>query len=234
VQPINSLSQLGFTPNSKLLCVFAHPDDETAFSGGLIHQATKMGAITRLICLTKGEKSTLHFGMKEKDVLEEVRGRELREACGYLGVEDIQQCDIPDGELENYQTKINYILIQEIDTFKPDFVLTMEPNGIYGHPDHICLSGIVLKLHLKYHASFRIIQSTADSRYYQPDNGMKKMAKSPVAPSKPMIALVMDESDRRCKAFAMRAHESQFYENANFLRKWEKQTLLSREYFCMI
>lgn len=118
----------------KLLCIFAHPDDESFAAGGTIAKYVKAGWTVDLICATKGEKGG-------GDALGEIREAELQEAGKVLGLSHITFLPYKDGTLHTQVSgNIEEALITKLAEVKPDVVITFETGGISNHPDHIKLS----------------------------------------------------------------------------------------------
>ncbi len=129
----------------RLLAVFAHPDDESLSIGGLLLKAKKEGIRTYLGCLTKGEKGVGDLGVNGRK-LGEKRTKELFRAGEILGLTKIFSYNLPDGDLCNQQEKIKQILRKVMRQVKPGVVITHDPSGGSGHPDHITTSLIVKSL----------------------------------------------------------------------------------------
>lgn len=132
-----------------LLAVFAHPDDEGGASG-VMAQAAAAGARVVLACATRGEVGEISDpSLATAETLGSVREQELRAACAILGVElrflgyrDSGMAGTPDNnDSRSYlqadpevATRQLVALIREI---RPQVVITFDPTGGYGHPDHI-------------------------------------------------------------------------------------------------
>ncbi len=122
----------------KILCVFAHPDDESFSSGGTIAKYVKSGAVVKLISATKGEKGSVgQPPLCTQAELGAVREKELTCAAEILGISEIFFLDYIDGQLEQISVekisqKIRFILDKE----KPDIVITFNKEGNSRHPDH--------------------------------------------------------------------------------------------------
>ncbi len=133
---VSQVKQLG-----TILSVWAHPDDETFFAGGLMAAAVRNGQKVVCVTATKGEASTLRFGLWRPGRLGQTRVKELNAAMKILGVKDHQWldyadnccCDAPEADAA---TSINKI----IEVVKPDTILTFSPDGVTGHPDHKAVS----------------------------------------------------------------------------------------------
>lgn len=133
----------------KLLAIFAHPDDEGAIAGTLAHYASQ-GAEVMLICATKGEAGEISDPvLATPETLAAVRTAELRAACDiigiralhFLGYRDSGMADTPANEDPRALVQANPEeatgrLVALMRQLKPDVVITFEPYGWYGHPDH--------------------------------------------------------------------------------------------------
>lgn len=194
----DSLSTFGIIAGSRILVVMPHPDDEAIFCGGLLHTLSTNRIATRVITMTAGEKSTLRYGLKPTDDLAEVRKKELARALAILGVNDFHIYQYPDGKLEELGEKIQKTIRANIQNFQPTHILTLEPDGIYGHPDHIALSDFTKTVVRR---PTRLLYITVSPSYHLP-----KSAK----PLRPDVELQLRLQDTRTKLQALRAHNSQF------------------------
>lgn len=142
--------------NSKrLLCVFAHPDDESLNIGGLLAKAKKEGIFTYLVCLTQGGKGAIDPKLWGKS-LGKKRVRELTLAGEILGIKKIFACDFPDGKLVSQQKKIKKRLKEIMVQIKPQIVITHDPGGASGHPDHITTSMMVKSVVKKFNEKINL------------------------------------------------------------------------------
>jgi LmbE family N-acetylglucosaminyl deacetylase/glycosyltransferase involved in cell wall biosynthesis len=117
-----------------LLAVFAHPDDESLASGGLIAMCADSGIHVSLLCLTHGELGLGNGG----DGLGDVRAGELRAAADVLGIRDVMLLDHEDGMLPWIDAGgLEADILDAISRFRPDVVVTFDEDGLYWHPDHI-------------------------------------------------------------------------------------------------
>lgn len=134
-----------------LLAVFAHPDDETFGTGGtLAHYATN-GTRVALVCATRGEVGEIADpSLATPETLGEVREAELDCAARMMGVQEIIFLGYRDsgmaGTPENRDPRafinapaeaVVSRLVGIIRRIRPQVVVTFEPGGVYGHPDHI-------------------------------------------------------------------------------------------------
>lgn len=126
----------------KALFVFAHPDDETFFSGGTIAKLAKDGVEVKLITATKGEAgSSGEPPVTTQPMLGSVREEELRNAAKILGISDIYFLGFIDGALDKIpQSKIENAVLEIFQKEKPDVVVTFNKTGLSNHPDHKAIS----------------------------------------------------------------------------------------------
>lgn len=201
-----TLTDLGIHAESKVLFIMPHPDDEAVFVAGLLHQLRDNHIKTRVITMTRGEKTTLRYGLSPNADIIVARKQELSHAFSALGVTDFSVLNFPDGKLETHATRIASLLKKEITRYKPTHVVTLEPDGIYGHPDHIALSRYT---NMAVKKPVKLVYVTVSPWYILP--GAKHMAKKKVIkPIAPDVKLTLGFSDMIAKLKAIRSHASQF------------------------
>jgi len=137
----------------RLLVAVAHPDDETFGMGGTMAWMTDDGWRVTVVCATRGEVGEISDpALATPETLGSVREQELRRACRVLGVEDVRFLDYRDSGMEGTPENADpralcnadpdaavaafAAVLREID---PAVVLTWDPSGGYGHPDHIAV-----------------------------------------------------------------------------------------------
>jgi LmbE family N-acetylglucosaminyl deacetylase len=122
-----------------LLAIIPHPDDESYAFGGTIALASRAGWRCLVECASYGEKGKRHDGGgTTPNEVAEARERELRESCRVLGAEEPRFWGLPDGEMRAHRGEQGRIARLFRDE-SPDLVLTLGPDGAYGHPDHVGL-----------------------------------------------------------------------------------------------
>jgi LmbE family N-acetylglucosaminyl deacetylase len=127
----------------KLLCLLAHPDDESLGLGGILAKYGAEGIETYLVTGTRGEQGW--FGPPEEnpgpEALGAIRERELRRAAEVLRLREVTLLNYCDGELaEADQAVLLRQLAGHIRRVRPDVIVTFDHNGVYGHPDHIAMT----------------------------------------------------------------------------------------------
>lgn len=127
----------------KLMCILAHPDDESLGTGGILARYAHEGVHTSLITATRGQRGWQGDAADNpgQEALGQIRKAELRAAANVLGVQELILLDYMDGELDEaeWQTAVSKIA-HYIRLIQPHIVVTFDPYGSYGHPDHIAIS----------------------------------------------------------------------------------------------
>ncbi|HLZ07237.1 MAG TPA: PIG-L deacetylase family protein [Chloroflexota bacterium] len=131
----------------RVVAVGAHPDDETAFAGGMLARYASEGADVRIVGVTRGEGG--EAGDPPLSSLEELgatRERELRCAAAALGASGVHFLGFVDpriavGEegrrIDATLDEFAGAILGVLEELRPDVVLTHGSNGEYGHPQHV-------------------------------------------------------------------------------------------------
>ena len=168
----------------RLLACFAHPDDEAFPIGGSLAAHSSRGVNIRLITATSGEEGEVRSpGLAIPDGLGSLRREELSCSVHTLGLQShhvlgyrdsgmagTSANNLPEAFINIPQEEIIGILVREIRTFRPQVVLTFEPGGLYGHPDHIAICKHATKaFHTANDASIYPEQLIEGLEPFQPD-----------------------------------------------------------------
>ncbi|HKV22075.1 MAG TPA: N-acetyl-1-D-myo-inositol-2-amino-2-deoxy-alpha-D-glucopyranoside deacetylase [Mycobacterium sp.] len=143
----------------RLLFVHAHPDDETLTTGGTIAHYIARGADVHVVTCTLGEEGEVigeryaQLAVDAADQLGGYRIGELTKALNALGVDEPNFLGGPghwrDSGMAGTEPRHHPRfadadmreavgeLVAIIRRLKPHVVVTYDPNGGYGHPDHI-------------------------------------------------------------------------------------------------
>lgn len=133
-----------------LLAIYAHPDDEGLITGMMAHYRAE-GVRVVLVCATRGEEGEIAPGVEATaENLGQVREQELRlamshahvEEIHFLGYRDSGMVDTaPNQRADNLHNaplgEVTRQLVQIIRETRPQVIVTFDPTGGYGHPDHI-------------------------------------------------------------------------------------------------
>nr|WP_228531973.1 N-acetyl-1-D-myo-inositol-2-amino-2-deoxy-alpha-D-glucopyranoside deacetylase [Micromonospora sp. ANENR4] len=147
-------------PDRRLLLVHAHPDDESIGTGATMAHYAATGAHVTLVTCTLGEEGEIHVPAlaqlcaAEADQLGGYRIGELAAACAALGVTDHRflggagryrdsgMMGLATNEHPRafWQADLDVAagyLVEVIREVRPQVLVTYDPDGFYGHPDHI-------------------------------------------------------------------------------------------------
>ncbi|WP_424211971.1 N-acetyl-1-D-myo-inositol-2-amino-2-deoxy-alpha-D-glucopyranoside deacetylase [Streptomyces sp. BI20] len=147
-------------PARRLLLVHAHPDDESINNGVTMARYAAEGAHVTLVTCTLGEEGEVippelaHLAPDRDDTLGPHRIGELAAAMAALGVTDHRFLGGPGryrdsgmmGAPQNsrpgsfWSTPVDEAarpLVEVIREVRPQVLVTYDPDGGYGHPDHI-------------------------------------------------------------------------------------------------
>ncbi|MFB9463697.1 N-acetyl-1-D-myo-inositol-2-amino-2-deoxy-alpha-D-glucopyranoside deacetylase [Streptomyces cinereospinus] len=152
-------------PPRRLLLVHAHPDDESINNGATMARYAAEGAQVTLVTCTLGERGeVIPPGLAHLTgaALGEYRRRELAAAMRELGVEDFRllggagryrdsgMMGLPDNDDPGclWQADVDEAaahLLEVIREVRPQVLVTYDPGGGYGHPDHIQAHRIAMR-----------------------------------------------------------------------------------------
>ncbi|MEV5160472.1 N-acetyl-1-D-myo-inositol-2-amino-2-deoxy-alpha-D-glucopyranoside deacetylase [Streptomyces sp. NPDC053728] len=147
-------------PARRLLLVHAHPDDESINNGATMARYAAEGAHVALVTCTLGEEGEVippglgHLAADREGGLGDHRVGELAAAMRELGVIDHRFLGGPGryrdsgmmGTEQNHRPGAFWDadldeaaghLVPVIRTLRPQVLITYDPDGGYGHPDHI-------------------------------------------------------------------------------------------------
>jgi len=120
-----------------VLGIWAHPDDETYLSAGIMAMAVDAGSRVVCVTATRGELGTPDPERWPRAELARIREAELTAALAVLGVADHRWLGYPDGGCAAVDPEASVArLLGIVDEVRPDTVLTFGPDGMTGHPDH--------------------------------------------------------------------------------------------------
>jgi N-acetyl-1-D-myo-inositol-2-amino-2-deoxy-alpha-D-glucopyranoside deacetylase len=147
-------------PARRILFVHAHPDDESVGTGATMAWYAATGAHVTLVTCTLGEEGEIHVAelaqleAAQADQLGGYRIAELAAACTALGVTDHRflggaghyrdsgMMGLPTNDHPRAFWRADLdtaagLLVEAIREIQPQVLVTYDPNGFYGHPDHI-------------------------------------------------------------------------------------------------
>ncbi|MEW5985805.1 MAG: PIG-L family deacetylase [Chloroflexota bacterium] len=127
----------------RLMCILAHPDDESLGTGGILAKYAAEGVETYLVTATRGERGWTGDPAANPGLtaLGQMREAELRAAAQVLGLREVAFLDYMDGDLDQADpVEAIARIVDHLRRLRPQVVVTFGPDGNYGHPDHIAIS----------------------------------------------------------------------------------------------
>lgn len=126
----------------RLMCITAHPDDESGAFGGALLMAHAQGVETSVICLTEGAAGSFRGEGVSDEELARMRRAELEAASKVLCVTHTEILHYPDGALDQQNfSELVTALVAGIRRYRPHVVLTFGGDGgVNLHRDHTVVS----------------------------------------------------------------------------------------------
>ncbi len=223
----------------RLLFIFAHPDDESFLAGGLACRCAEEGIETALVTATRGEAGRVgEPPVCTREELGVVREAELRRAAAILGIRDVTVLGFRDRDLAAAPLdQVRPPLVLALRRVRPAVVVTFDPNGSNGHPDHIAISRFTSDA----------VAAAADPRWFPaagPPHRVTRLVWTP--PSRPWEILCAEQPGARPgadflvdirrwsarKLEALAAHRSQHLSvNRAFVQPPDRERRLAAEVF---
>ena len=142
--------------NLTLMAVHAHPDDESSSTGGVFARYADEGVTTVLVTCTNGEYGDGPEHVKpgepghDPEQVAKTRLAELDAACEDLGVTHLELLGYHDSGMDEWPYKDHEVafaqvpfedavarVVELIERYEPDVMITYDDNGGYNHPDHL-------------------------------------------------------------------------------------------------
>ncbi len=272
-------------PARRLLLVHAHPDDETINNGATMATYAASGAHVTLVTCTLGEEGEVippelaHLAADRDDALGPYRVGELAAAMKALGVTDHRflggagrfrdsgmmgapQNERPESFWQAELDEAAGYLVEVIREVRPQVLITYDPQGGYGHPDHIKAHRVAMRAaDLAADAAFRtdlgaahaiakiywnripvsvIEEGLARLRATGKENPFPEIASAEDVPGvvddADITAAIDGSAHSAAKAAAMRAHATQIAVDGPFfaLSNDLGQPLFSTEYYQLV
>jgi LmbE family N-acetylglucosaminyl deacetylase len=135
-----------------LLAIYPHPDDESFGAGGVMALAAAAGNPVWVLCVTNGDQGGRPGEVDvDHSIDPEIRLDELRCACRELGINEpiflgyrdsgMEGWGAPEGALSTADpAEVVARMVEVIRRLRPAVIVTFDPGGVYGHPDHVTCS----------------------------------------------------------------------------------------------
>lgn len=136
---------------ASLLAVLAHPDDETFGPGGTLARYAASGVEVHYACATRGEAGEVAEGFLDGyEDIAHLRTAEVECAARILGIKEVHFLGYRDSGMPGSKDNLHLDSLEQapdqevigrivalIRGIRPEVVITFDPHGGYGHPDHV-------------------------------------------------------------------------------------------------
>lgn len=123
--------------------VFAHPDDESFYVGGTLIKLKQDPRVRlHVLCMTIGDQDRAKDSLGiPPERLGGIRVKELMAAANALGADEVIEAGYHDQGLEtaDYAELVGRV-VSFLESADAEIVITHDPYGISGHPDHVISS----------------------------------------------------------------------------------------------
>jgi LmbE family N-acetylglucosaminyl deacetylase len=202
-----------------ILGVWAHPDDETYLSAGLMARAVLSGSRVVCVTATRGEEGSFDEERWPTPTMGRVREVELLRSLEILGIREHHWLDYYDGTCAAVDPAEAVARIRDfIERVRPDSVLTFGPDGMTDHPDHKAACAWTTEaFEQSAPPNARLFYATTTPQWAQewlpkmePFNVFMSPGVPPITPHEELaIDLELSDELLDLKMDAIRAHESQ-------------------------
>ncbi|MFC4602313.1 PIG-L deacetylase family protein [Rhodococcus kronopolitis] len=141
---------------SVLVCFHAHPDDEVFGTGGVMRLAADAGHRVVLVVATDGAAGQVPDGLlRPGESLARRRRDEVERSAATLGADRVVHLGYGDSGMAGEPTpaatnpfrlaalgEASSRLAAVLEEERPDVLTVYDPNGGYGHPDHIMVHNV--------------------------------------------------------------------------------------------
>jgi LmbE family N-acetylglucosaminyl deacetylase len=203
---------------SRVVAVYAHPDDADVSCGGTLARWASEGAEVHVVVCASGDKGSSDATVVPSELAVR-RSGEVAAAVAALGLAGHRSLGVPDGEVEN-DAALRGALVEIVRSLRPDVVVCPDPTSVFfgssylNHRDHRMVGW----------ATLDAVAHEARSPHYFPSAG-PAWGVSDVWLSGSLepdtwvdIATTID-----AKTDALRAHESQVAEAGEWLRTFVQE-----------
>ena len=145
VDAVTDLMPPGSAVPQVLLQIWSHPDDETTISGTTVKYGSDPRCRQVACYFTAGEAGQPGIPpLCRQDELALVRRGEMAVAATLAGIDAHQIADFGDGQLSGHAPEqLEEQAVRWIRRYRPAVIITWDPSGASGHPDHIRTNQVV-------------------------------------------------------------------------------------------
>jgi LmbE family N-acetylglucosaminyl deacetylase len=198
-----------------ILGIWAHPDDETFLSGGLMAAAVDAGQRVVTLTATMGEAGAPPS--ENPAAVAARRTAELDDALAVLGVREHHVADLPDGGCATVPHATGVALVRAaILRVRPDTILTFGPDGVTGHADHQAVNRWTWDAWVETGAEADLLYASMPTGFgirhrwiHEQLNAFEPGFPVETAPQQLSLRWSLDDEQLDRKYRALRAHDSQ-------------------------
>lgn len=231
-------SVIGEIGGTRVLGVFAHPDDEQTVNGLFWRAKDRDGAFTAMITATSGEAGHQVPVVARTEDLGIVRAAEALKNSFNLGVDEHEVWDYPDGGVPGVdEQELVDRLVAAMKRIQPDVVVGFWPgSGATGHKDHMQIGKVT---------ELAIAQLTAEGGEYggpsqlvytiSPTKALGKFGGErgkQVVENQPAAQYAMPaEVGKKHEGWAIHASQAKYLKSAYSLPAWVIYALWNKEFY---
>ncbi len=231
-------SVIGELGGTRVLGVFAHPDDEQTVNGLFWRAKDRDGAYTAMITATRGEAGHQSPTVGRQEDLGDIRKAEALKNSFNLGVDRHVVWDYPDGGVpESDADEIVARIVEELLLVKPDVVVAFWPeSGATGHADHMKMGELSERAIAEvaagggsYRGPDHIVYTISPSKALEAfggEVGARVVANQP----KPEYAMAA-EVGKKHEGWTIHASQSNFMQESYILPTWLIYLLWDEEFY---
>jgi LmbE family N-acetylglucosaminyl deacetylase len=204
------MAEIVETVPSRVLAVYAHPDDPEVAAAGTLARWASAGAEVALVICTEGDKGTSDPSTDPAELAER-RALEVASAAATLGLASHEMIGVPDGEITN-TAELRSELVARIRRHRPEVVIGPDPTAVFfgshyvNHRDHRELGWALLDA----------VSPAAGSPHYFPEAGPAHRVSELYLSGSLEPDVWIDIADALAvKAAALRCHHSQLLAGAD-------------------
>ncbi|HEX2039485.1 MAG TPA: PIG-L deacetylase family protein [Acidimicrobiales bacterium] len=199
---------------TRVLAVYAHPDDPEVSSAGTLARWVKAGAEVHLVICARGDKGSIDPAVVPAELAQR-RAGEVAAAASCLGLAGHRLLGMADGEIEN-TLAFREQLVRIVREVRPDVVVCHDPTAVffgsryYNHRDHREVGWTMLDA----------LAPAAAGPHYFPDAGAPHQVRTVFLSGSLQPDAWVDITDTvEVKAEALLCHKSQLHEAAEQVRE---------------
>ncbi len=222
-------------PDGKIhvVTVFAHPDDETFYEAGtLLKLKQDPRVVLHIVCLTVGDMDVAKDRLRiTPERLGRIRVRELEAAGAVLGADEVISLGYHDQGLAAADAAVMVRQVQEVlDRVGAEIVITHDPYGISGHPDHVTASRVAKQAFEQSQARRLFYVTMPKTRYFV--NSLFSTFHGPAERVYPSLRVNV-RGEKRLKKAALFAHSTQAHFSFWNGLAMKEDLLYNFEYFAL-